>query len=168
MAAIEPQLNVHQPSVEVCLDATNRVAIKYINQPIPSPCVMVDYDSLVASHSLSNVLLNHDNILMHVVSTPCLEGEMVNFYLKLIDYKDALVKQRNYFSGSETYFKYISKEHKGDAADAIAVLAKNRTRDGLYSLALSFQDHAILCWSGKKDNGRLFPLPTKAEAQTTT
>ena len=104
MIAIEPQLNVHQPSVEVCLNTTNRVAIKYINQPIPSPCGMVDYSKLLAAHSLSHLLLNHDNALMHVVSTPCFDGKIISSYLELIDYKEALVKQRKYLSRSETCF----------------------------------------------------------------
>ena len=129
---------------------------------------MIDYSKLLATHSLSHLLLNHDNALMHVVSTPYFDGKLVSSYLELIDYKEALVKQRKYLSRSKTCFQYISTEHKENAAGVIAVLAKNRTRTGLYNQTLAFQDHAVLYWSGKKNNARLCPLPTMAEDETTT
>ena len=129
---------------------------------------MVDYCSLGAIHSLSHVVLNHENALMHVESTPCFEGEIVKSYLELIDYKEALIKQRKHLFRSETCFEYISQEHKDIAEGVISTLAQNRKRDGLYSQAVSFQDHDVRCWSGKKNNAQLCPLPTMAEDETTT
>ena len=66
---------------------------------------MVDYCKLGAIHSLSHVILNHDNALMQVNSTPCFEGKIVQSYLNLINYKEALIKQRKYLSRSETCFQ---------------------------------------------------------------
>ena len=38
----------------------------------------------------------------------------------------------------------------------------------VYSQAVDLQDHAVGCWSGKKINARLCPLPTMVEDETTT
>ena len=129
---------------------------------------MVNYCSLGTIHSLSHVILNHDNVLMHVESTPCFEGKIVKSYLELIDYKEALIKQRKYLSRSETCFEYISQEHKEITVGIILTLAQNRKRDGLYSQAVSFQDNAVRCWSGNKNNAQLCPLPTMAEDEKIT
>ena len=150
MIAIEPQYKSHPAPTTSWLSSSQRVKVEYINQPIPSPLGMVDYYSLCRSHSLSHMILNHDNARMHVVTRPCFEGKIVNSYLELIEFKEALLKQRKYLSRSETCFKYIAQEHKENACDITTILAKNRKRDGIYAQALNFQDHAVECWSGKK------------------
>lgn len=167
MIAIEPQLHVRSPSLSSSLNTTERVAIKYINQHIPSPCGMLDYCTLTTLHSLSHVIVNHDNTLMNVVSAPCFNVNIVKSYMELIEYKDVLLKQRKCLSRSETSFEYISKEHRENASCVIDILAENRKRGGVYSQAILFQDHYVECWSGKKTNARLCPLPIMAEGETT-
>ena len=92
MVAIEPQFKSHPASTTSWLNSSERVQIKYINQPIPSPLGMVDYFSLSANHLLSHLILSHDNALMHVVTKPCFEGKIVSAYIQLIEYKEALMK----------------------------------------------------------------------------
>lgn len=167
MVAIEPQFNTHSPSLGLDIDSTARVPIKCINQPIPSPLGILDYCSLATHCLLSHVIINHDNAPLQVVSSPCFEDKIVNSNLDLIEYKEALVKQRKYLSRNETCFKYISQEHKDNQAGVINILVLNRKRDSLYSKSVTFQEHAVGCWSGTKQNDRLCSLPTMVEDETT-
>lgn len=51
MIAIEQQYNTCPPSTSIFLNTSARVPIKYIHQPIPSPLGMINYSSLMTTHS---------------------------------------------------------------------------------------------------------------------
>ena len=69
-------------------------------------------------------------------------------------------------SRNETSFRYIVQEHQKNTAGIIRTLAHNKQHVGIYTQAVSFQDHAVGCWGVGKKNDRLYPLLAIAEDKT--
>ena len=162
-----------QHSGEFLLNASpstqsNKVEITRVNQTIPSPCGMHEYENIVGNIDLNDCSLDFSNDHFSDYDVPDFTSDRVKCYVSLIERVVFSHYQKKCSSSPKIFFDFINKNHYESAMEIMTSLNNNRGCKSLHGKSFKFQSEAVKSYRSEKMPVEVCPLPTTTEDETTT
>jgi hypothetical protein len=147
---------------------SERVPLTYKQQAIPSPYGMPQFEE--PSEQRKSFAIEAQSTDHYLPSTSVdFTGCRVSNYMALLEMADEFRPQKHYLSRPTNTEYAFQPPMDPNASNLVvrATLSSNRSREGLYTSANSFQYNTILKWRGERKRAKVLCPPVSPDNETT-